>query len=392
MVVELVGFAGFVFDLGEQQPGVVVAVLDLGAVGVETAAYQVQAVCVFVAGDVAEFVAFGDDFAVGVVAEFACGAAWQDEANQPTDAVPFIGCLRAVFILTGNLSTKIIIAIALDPTIGQLLLKQLPALVPHQPMTADVGVPNPGQLPLFVVAVVSRVTIRVSLADDIALVITLILPDRLPTPDNSYKTVVMLVGRRLIIPWKQRHQASGIVVLIGRHRAHRVLLDGQAALVVVGFKMRGAIRINPLHQPRPLVMDIHLLATIGVMHGDTPVIAPGITRVHLRKACPMPDATRRLASALPFPEEARPTGQLAFQNDVLIVVPITLAFPDSIGRANQSSVFVIGVGNEVLLGLPHVGLSPFGTMHLVVHRNDAIQLITQQQRTASTVIQPLNPP
>ena len=35
---------------------------------------------------------------------------------------------------------------------------------------------------------------------------------------------------------------------------------------------------------------------------------------------------------------------------------------------------------------------PFGAMHLVVHRDDAIQLITQKQRTARTVIQPLNPP
>ncbi|RMT60462.1 hypothetical protein ALP43_200131 [Pseudomonas azotoformans] len=103
MVVELVGFAGFVFDLGEQQPGVVVAVLDLGAVGVEAAADQVQAVGVFIAGDVAQFVAFGDDFAVGVVAEFPTTTAWQYKMNQPADAVPFIDCLRAVFILTRNL-------------------------------------------------------------------------------------------------------------------------------------------------------------------------------------------------------------------------------------------------------------------------------------------------
>ncbi|VVP53409.1 hypothetical protein PS887_05477 [Pseudomonas fluorescens] len=106
----------------------------------------------------------------------------------------------------------------------------------------------------------------------------------------------------------------------------------------------------------------------------------------------MPDAARRLARAFPFPEETRATGQLALKNDVLIVVAITLAFPDSIGRADQSSVFVIGVGNKVLLGLPHVGLTPFGAMHLIVHRDDATQLITQQQRTTGAVIQPLNPP
>ncbi len=297
-----------------------------------------------------------------------------------------------MLILTGNLSPQVVIAITLDPTMGQLLLQQLPTLVPHQPMTTAVRVPNPRQLPIFVVAVVSRMAIGVSLANDIALVITLIFPDRFTTPYNPYEPIVMLVGSRLIIPRKQRDQAPGIVILIGRYRAHRVLLDGQPPLVVVGFEMRGAIRINALHQPRPLVMDIHLLATVGVMHGDAPVIAPGITRVHLRKTRPMPNTACCLASTFPFPKETRATGQLAFKNDVLIVIPITLAFPDSIGRADQSSVFVIGVGNNVLLGLPHVGLSPFGAMHLVVHRDDAIQLITQKQRTASTVIQPLNPP
>ena len=308
MVVELVGFAGFVFDLGEQQPGVVVAVLDLGAVGVETAADQVQAIGVFIAGDVAEFVAFGDDFAVGVVAEFPCGAAWQDEANQPADAVPVIVRQRTMLILTGNLPPQIVIAITLDPTIGQLLLKQLPAFVPHQSMATVIRVPNSSQLPVLVVAVVSNLSIGIGPTRNIALFITLVFPDRLPTPDNPYKTVVMLVGRWLIIPRKQRDQAPGIVVLIGRHRAHRVLLDGQPALVVVGFKVRGAVRINPLHQPRPLVMDIHLLATIGVMHRDTPVIAPGIARVHLRKTRPMPNAASRLARAFPRPEETRPTG------------------------------------------------------------------------------------
>ncbi len=91
----------------------------------------------------------------------------------------------------------------------------------------------------------------------------------------------------------------------------------------------------------------------------------------------MPHAARRLARVFPFPKETRATGQLAFKNDVLIVVPITLAFPDSIGRADQSASFVIGVGNDVLLGFPNVGLTPFGAMNLVVHRDDAVQLIAQ---------------
>ena len=139
-------------------------------------------------------------------------------------------------------------------------------------------------------------------------------------------------------------------------------------------------------------MDIHFLATIGVMHGDAPVIAPGIARVHLRKARPMPDTASRLAGAFPRPKETRPTGQLPLNNDVLIVVAITLAFTDGIGRANQSSIFVIGVGNNVSLGHPDVGLTPFCAMNLVVHRDDAIQFIAQQKRATDAVIQPLNPP
>jgi hypothetical protein len=37
-------------------------------------------------------------------------------------------------------------------------------------------------------------------ARDVALVIALVLPDRFTTPHNPYETVVMLVGRRLVVP------------------------------------------------------------------------------------------------------------------------------------------------------------------------------------------------
>ncbi|KQM51991.1 hypothetical protein ASE80_26780, partial [Pseudomonas sp. Leaf15] len=62
----------------------------MAAVGVDTTADQVQAVGVFVACDVAEFVVFGGDFSVSVVAVFARRAAWKYDTNQPTHAVPLI--------------------------------------------------------------------------------------------------------------------------------------------------------------------------------------------------------------------------------------------------------------------------------------------------------------
>ncbi|PIB42738.1 hypothetical protein AOA57_24995, partial [Pseudomonas sp. 2588-5] len=124
-----------------------------------------------------------------------------------------------MLVLTRYSPSKIVIAIALESPIRQLLLKQLPTLIPNQPMTAVIGQPNLRQLSSFVVAVLSRIAVRIDLANNIALVITLILPDRFTPPYNPYEPVVMFVGRRLIIPRKQRHQAPSFVVLIRRDRA-----------------------------------------------------------------------------------------------------------------------------------------------------------------------------
>ncbi|AZD05696.1 hypothetical protein C4K26_0262 [Pseudomonas chlororaphis] len=63
VVIQVVLLAAFVFDIGEQQARVVVAVAQLAAVRIDAAADQVQVVGVFVAGDAAQLVAFGGDFA-----------------------------------------------------------------------------------------------------------------------------------------------------------------------------------------------------------------------------------------------------------------------------------------------------------------------------------------
>ncbi|CRM00609.1 hypothetical protein [Pseudomonas sp. 31 R 17] len=124
-----------------------------------------------------------------------------------------------MLILQRNLPAQIVIAITLDATVGQLFFNELPPFIPHQPMTTVVGIPDPGQLSPLVVAVIRRVALRINPAGDIALLITLVFPNRLTTPHDPYEAFVMLVGRRLILPRKQRDQASGVVVLIRRHRA-----------------------------------------------------------------------------------------------------------------------------------------------------------------------------
>ncbi|VVN73899.1 hypothetical protein PS687_05727 [Pseudomonas fluorescens] len=137
-----------------------------------------QAVRVFIAGDVAQFIAFGGDFSVGVVAVFPARAAGQYEASQPTDSIPLVLGQRALFILTGNLPAQVVVAIALDATIGQLLFKQLAAVIPHQPLATVIGVPHPNQLPVFVVAVVRHMTVGIGPARHVALIVALVFPDR----------------------------------------------------------------------------------------------------------------------------------------------------------------------------------------------------------------------
>ncbi len=257
-------------------------------------------------------------------------------------------------------------------------------------MAAVIRVPDAGQLPMFVIAVVGNVTVRIGATGDIALVIALVFPDRFTPAHHAYEAVVMLVGSGLIFAGKQRHQPSGFVVLVGRHRAQRVLLDCQPAFFVVGFEVLRAIRVDALHQSRTVIVDIDFLAAIGVVHRDLAVIAPHIARVHLREAGPVPHTARRLAGAFPRPEETRPAGQAAFHNDVLIVVAVNLALADGIGRRDQSAQVVIGVGNDVLLSNPLVRLITLSALNLIIHRDNAPSPIAQKQRATHPVIHPLD--
>lgn len=94
----------------------------------------------------------------------------------------------------------------------------------------------------------------------------------------------------------------------------------------------GAIWIDALHQPRTLIVDIRFLAAIGVVRRDATVVVPDATRVHFAKNWPNAGHIWPPCQRVPTPRRDRPTGQPAFGNDVLLVVPINLAFTNGIGR------------------------------------------------------------
>ncbi|AZD83098.1 hypothetical protein C4K14_0243 [Pseudomonas chlororaphis subsp. aureofaciens] len=99
----MVLLATLVLDIGQQQARVVVAITQLAAVGIDAAADQVQVVGVFVAGDAAQLVALGGDFAVGVVAEGAGRTAGQGDLSQAVGSVPLVVGDGAALVLAGDL-------------------------------------------------------------------------------------------------------------------------------------------------------------------------------------------------------------------------------------------------------------------------------------------------
>ncbi|MFI7802103.1 hypothetical protein PSFL_32050 [Pseudomonas sp. DD1] len=142
VVLQLIALTCLVFDLGQQQASVVVAIAQGRAIGVDPATDQVQAIGIFIPGHTPQFIALGGDFSVGVVAQFAGGTARHYHLDQPTHRVPVILGQGAMFILAGNLPAQVVIAITPYAAIGQLLPNQLAKIVPRQALAAVVRVPN----------------------------------------------------------------------------------------------------------------------------------------------------------------------------------------------------------------------------------------------------------
>ncbi|VVP09538.1 hypothetical protein PS876_03237 [Pseudomonas fluorescens] len=155
--------------------------------------------------------------------------------------------------------------------------------------------------------------------------------------------------------------------------------------------MFAAVGLDLAHQPRAVVVDVGFFGAIDVMHDDTAVVMPDVARVHLRERRPVPHATGSLASAFPLPEEARAARELALQDDVLIVVVVTLAVANSIGRLDQTLVGVVSITDEGVFGVPRLGKVQRRVKTLVINRDQMRPVITQQQRPTRAVVQTLNP-
>ncbi len=197
--------------------------------------------------------------------------------------------------------------------------------------------------------------VRIGRLSDIALGIALVGPHRFAAIARMQETVAILVGRWLVFRRNQRHQPSDFVVTVFGDGAERILLGHQPAVVVIGLELFTTVQLDLTHQPRAVVVEVNLFTAIDVQDRNAAVVIPDITRIHLRKRRPVPDAARCLARPFPRPEETRATGQLPLQDHVPVVVIVTLAFPGGVARFDQMSAFVVAVTDQRLLGVPGLG-------------------------------------
>ncbi|MNF73470.1 hypothetical protein D3C84_554710 [compost metagenome] len=87
-VVQQIFTAGLILDFGQQQPCVVVPIKQLCAIGIDPAADQMQIIGIFKARGAPQFIPFGGDLAVGVVAEGATGTCRKRRLNQSSYGIP----------------------------------------------------------------------------------------------------------------------------------------------------------------------------------------------------------------------------------------------------------------------------------------------------------------
>ncbi|PMQ09127.1 hypothetical protein PseAD21_21890 [Pseudomonas sp. AD21] len=366
----------------------VVAVLHPRAVGVDSARDQMQVVVIFVAGDAPEFVAFGSDLAVSTVAVGAGGAGRHRGLHPSAHRVPLLARNRAVFVARRRPPPQRIVGKTPHAAVGQGFLDQLAEVIPRQLMPTAVRVTDRQQLPARVVVVIGDQAVGIDRFGDIPFSVAPPGPHCLAAGTAVQETVAVLVGRRLVLRRKQRHQASDFVVAVLGDRAQRILLGDQATRRVIDLEVLTTIGLDLAHQPCTVVVDVGLFAAIDVMHGDAAVIRPDVTRVHLRKRRPVPHTARGFARALPLPEETRAAGQLPLQDDVGVVVVVTLAVTDSVGRLQQALTGVVAVAGEGLFGVP---ASPVRSEGLIVDGNQMRPLITQQQRPPRAIVEANHP-
>ncbi|VVP52311.1 hypothetical protein PS847_05445 [Pseudomonas fluorescens] len=353
----------------------VVAVLHAGAVGIDPSRDQVQIIVIFVAGNAPEFIALSGDLAVGAVAVGARAARRRSRQDQSAGRVPLLTTDNTKFVLGGNPPAQRIVGKTPHAAVRQGFFDELAELVPHPAVAAAVRVTQRQQLPAQVVVVMGDLAVGIDRFGDGAFSVAPVDPHRITTATLVEKTVAVLVGRWCIVRRNQRDQPSDLVVAVFGNRAQRILLGDQPALLVIGLELLATIGRDLPHQPCALVVDVDFFGTVDVMHGHAGVvIVPDVTGVHLRERRPVPHAARRFALALPLPEEARAAGQLALEDDVMVVVVVAFAVADRVGRGQQALPGIEAVGGEGLLGGP-LALDE----HLIINRHQLRAVITQQQ-------------
>ena len=106
----------------------------------------------------------------------------------------------------------------------------------------------------------------------------------------------------------------------------------------------------------------------------------------------MTSAARQFAFVFPFPIERCAACQLPLENDVLLVVAITLGFARRVFRLDQAMLRVVAIGDQRLHGIPDVFQIIGGQKLLIIDGDDVLAVVAQKQGAAGTVVETFDAP
>ena len=352
-VVNAVLFAMLVLNLAQEELGIVVAILEFTAIGVDAAAHQMQAGVIFVAGFAAQRVPLGCHLAVGVIFETANTTTRQIHGLQAICRIPFITGNRAARVAPYYLATPLVIAPAGHATVGCLLLNQLPKAVPAQFDAAAIGLHHGAELALRVIAVASLPAKGIPSCNHIPLLVAFKTPLTIPLHHLANPTIPIVIGGLTAIGSNLALQQARFVIVVTGFAPQRIAGQHFLTLVVIDKLADRAVGILLTDQPGVAVMLVHLLTAISIADRHfTLVIIPGVADIKAGNITPVTNRARQRPFTLPFPEEPCAARQSALQDHPIRAIAVTFALTGPVFSHHQVPCIVIVITLQGRFWLP----------------------------------------
>ncbi|MNG89223.1 hypothetical protein D3C79_480810 [compost metagenome] len=324
-VVDAVLLAVFILDLAQEQLGIVVAILELTAIGVDAPAHQVQARMIFETGLASLLIPLRRYLAIRVVFETAATTAWQMYGQQAIGGIPLIASDGPARVAHQDLATPFIIAPTGDAAVAPFLFDQLAKAIPDQFNTAAIGLRHPAEFALCRVAITGLPTERIHSGNHIALLVALETPLTIPLYDFANTAIPVAVGRLVAIRGNLEGEQTRIVILIPGLAPQGIASQHLLALVVVVKFSDCTVRILLAHQAGIVVMTIDFDAAVDTLNRHLPlVVIPAVADIEAGDIAPVTNGAGLIPLPFPLPEKSGAACETTLQDHSIGPVAVAL--------------------------------------------------------------------